>query len=112
MWSSGRRRGGRRFRVREETKRLGALADRRYFGGVSPTVFRASGFRFYFFSREEERFHVHVQHADGEAKFWLEPTLELAHNYRLRANQLAAAEKLIKEHEDAIRAAWAKHFPR
>jgi Domain of unknown function (DUF4160) len=79
---------------------------------VSPTVFRARGFRFYFFSREEDRLHVHVQHAEGEAKFWLEPTLELAHNYGLRPDQLAAAEKLIKEHDDAIRAAWVKHFPR
>jgi Domain of unknown function (DUF4160) len=33
-------------------------------------------FRFYFSSREEKRAHVHVQHADGEAKFWIEPTVE------------------------------------
>jgi hypothetical protein len=32
-------------------------------------VFRAGGFRFYFFSREEPRIHVHAQSADGEAKF-------------------------------------------
>ena len=46
---------------------------------MSPTIFRAKGFRFYFFSREETRMHVHVQHAEGEAKFWLEPDIELAH---------------------------------
>ena len=34
---------------------------------MSPTVFREGGFRFYFFSREETRMHVHVQAADGEA---------------------------------------------
>ncbi|HUE89763.1 MAG TPA: DUF4160 domain-containing protein, partial [Vicinamibacterales bacterium] len=39
---------------------------------VSPTVLRVKGFRFYFFSREEPRAHVHVQHAEGEAKFWIE----------------------------------------
>jgi len=78
---------------------------------VSPTVFRARGYRFYFFSREEPRRHVHVQHADGEAKFWLEPGLELAQNYGLRADHLRAAEQLIREHEDEIRAAWEKHFP-
>ena len=27
---------------------------------MSPTVFRAKGFRFFFFSREEPRMHVHV----------------------------------------------------
>jgi hypothetical protein len=35
------------------------------------------GFRFYFFSREEPRPHVHVQHAEGEAKFWIEPVVEV-----------------------------------
>ncbi len=36
---------------------------------MSPTVFRERGFRFLFFLREEPRLHVHVQRADGEAKF-------------------------------------------
>jgi hypothetical protein len=35
-------------------------------------------FRFFFFSREESHRHVHVSHPDGEAKFWLEPPIELA----------------------------------
>jgi hypothetical protein len=77
---------------------------------VSPTVFRARGYRFYFFSREEPRLHVHVQHANGEAKFWLEPAIELAHNYGLKTDELATAEQLIREHESEIRTAWRKHF--
>lgn len=47
---------------------------------MSPTVFREGPYRFYFFSREETRMHVHVQGPDGEAKFWLEPSVELAQN--------------------------------
>jgi hypothetical protein len=82
-----------------------------YLAAVSPTVFRAGGYRFYFFSREEPRLHVHGQHAEGEAKFWLEPEIGLAQNYGLRQHQLAAAEQLIRGHEDEIRAAWHKHFP-
>ena len=39
---------------------------------MSPTVFRQGGFRFYFFSREEERPHVHVHHATGEANRFTE----------------------------------------
>jgi hypothetical protein len=77
---------------------------------MSPTVFRSGGFRFYFFSREEPRMHVHVQHANGEAKFWLEPQIELAQNYRLSQRQLNSALRLIGEHEDEIRAAWQAHF--
>jgi hypothetical protein len=77
---------------------------------VSPTVLRVRGFRFYFFSREEPRMHVHVYHANGEAKFWLEPTVELAASYGLSASRVNEASKLIEEHLDEIRSAWAKHF--
>ena len=79
---------------------------------MSPTVFRAGGFRFYFFSREEIRMHVHVHHAEGEAKFWLEPEIELAQNYGLSARGIASALRFIRRHEDEIRVAWKKHFKR
>ena len=79
---------------------------------VSPTVLRVGGYRFYFFSREEPRAHVHVQHASGEAKFWLEPRLELAQNYGLAAKRINTALKTIRKHENEIRAAWRKHFGR
>jgi hypothetical protein len=68
-------------------------------------------FRFYFFSREELRAHVHVQTADGEAKFWIEPTVEIFANCGLKSPQGTEAQKLVEEHIDAIRSAWAKHFP-
>ena len=61
---------------------------------MSPTVFRAEGFRFYFFSREESRAHVHVQHAEGEAKFWIDPAVELHANYGLKGKRLAEAQRL------------------
>ena len=79
---------------------------------MSPTVLRRGGFRFYFFSREENRMHVHVHHADGEAKFWLEPRLELAENYGMSRHHLARARRLVEENEDAIRSAWQGHFSR
>ena len=50
----------------------------RIISAMSPTVFREGGFRFYFFSREETRMHVHVQGQSGEAKFWLDPAIEIA----------------------------------
>jgi hypothetical protein len=79
---------------------------------VSPTIFREGGFRFYFFSREEPRMHVHAHHAEGEAKFWLEPEIELAHNYGLSRRKLTAALALVRGHEDEIRRAWQAHFGR
>ncbi|MBM3319050.1 MAG: DUF4160 domain-containing protein [Candidatus Eisenbacteria bacterium] len=77
---------------------------------MSPTVFRWRGYRFYFFSREERRLHVHVHHASGEAKFWVEPSVSLAANYGLSARRAATALRLVQEHEDEIRAAWQAHF--
>ena len=79
---------------------------------MSPTIFREDGFRFFFFSREESRLHVHVYHADGEAKFWLEPSIELAQNYGLNDRQIRAAEALIRRHDDDLRAAGREHFGR
>ncbi|MCX5739897.1 MAG: DUF4160 domain-containing protein [Proteobacteria bacterium] len=79
---------------------------------MSPTVFRKGGFRFYFFSREETRMHVHVHHAEGEAKFWLDPEIELAHNYGLSRRRIAAALALVRRHQDEIFGAWEDHFGR
>jgi len=79
---------------------------------MSPTIFRARGFRFFFFSREERRLHVHVHCASGEAKFWMDPEIELAQNYGIRDKDLREARNLIEEHVDEIRGAWRKHFGR
>ena len=77
---------------------------------MSPTVFRKSGFRFHFFSREEPRMHIHVHGQSGEAKFWIEPKIGLAQNYGLTAAELKIVRKLIEDHEDEIRNAWRRHF--
>ncbi len=77
---------------------------------MSPTVLRVRGYRFYFFSREEMRPHVHEQHASGEAKFWLEPRVELAVDYGLGVTRINVAHKIIEEHLDEIRTAWTRHF--
>ena len=77
---------------------------------MSPTVFRQNGYRFFFFSREEPRIHIHVYCADGEAKFWLEPQIELAKNYGLSRKQLKEVEKIIEEHYEEIKNAWKKVF--
>ena len=54
--------------------------------------------------------HIHVYHAEGEAKFWLEPEIELAKNYGLSSRRVSLARDLIRRHEDEIRAAWKTYF--
>jgi Domain of unknown function (DUF4160) len=53
---------------------------------------------------------VHVEHANGEAKVWLDPSIELANDYGLGSVRINAALKIIEDHQDEIRAAWTKHF--
>lgn len=54
--------------------------------------------------------HVHVRSADGEAKFWLEPQVELAKNYRYSAQQLGQIQPIVEAHRDELTAAWQRHF--
>ncbi len=76
---------------------------------MSPTIFREKSYRFFFFSREESRMHVHVTCSDGEAKFWLEPEIELAKNHNLSRTQLKEIENIIEVHYDEFKNAWEKH---
>ena len=56
--------------------------------------------------------HIHVYCERGEAKFWLEPIVELAQNSGMSVRQIRAAKILIEEHDDEIRNAWQAHFGR
>ena len=55
--------------------------------------------------------HVHVQGQSGEAKFWLEPAVELAQYVGLSQREINETLRLVQEHEHDIRSAWRKHFP-
>ena len=54
--------------------------------------------------------HVHVHGPDGEAKFWIEPKVELAQNFGLSERQLWQVLALVESHERDIRTAWQQHF--
>ena len=67
-------------------------------------------FRFFFFSREEPRPHIHVSHPDGVAKFWISPTVELARNIGLSSARIKEAERLVGICQQEIIDAWNNHF--
>ena len=77
---------------------------------MSPTPLRKNGFRYFFFSRAETRLHVHIEGAEGEAKFWLEPHVALAWHSGLRTGHLADITHTVEENADAFRTAWHQHF--
>ena len=77
---------------------------------MAPTVLRDGQFRLFFFSREEPRIHVHVSHPDGEAKFWLAPTVHLATSAGLNQRLLREAQSIVENHQGEIINAWHSHF--
>ena len=77
---------------------------------MAPTVLRDGPFRLFFFSREEIRIHVHVAHPDGEAKFWLSPTVALARHAGLSQSPLHKAQTAEEAHFEEIQDAWQQHF--
>ncbi|MGB0386507.1 MAG: DUF4160 domain-containing protein [Ardenticatenaceae bacterium] len=77
-----------------------------------PTVKRIRNYRFYFWSREERRRHIHIDSADGTAKFWLEPDVELADFYNMKAKELRKLERLVRTYQDELTNAWNDYFLR
>jgi hypothetical protein len=75
-----------------------------------PTILNEDGYRFFFYSADYlEPMHVHVEHGDGEAKFWLRP-VQLASNYRFRSQELKKARLLIEKNQKLFEEKWNEYF--
>jgi hypothetical protein len=75
-----------------------------------PTVLRIEGARFVFYSNEgAEQPHIHVEHAEAIAKFWLDP-VSLASSSRFSGRELRRLEKQVLEHRDQFLEAWHDYF--
>ena len=75
-----------------------------------PKVLEKLGFRFFFFSREDqEPPHFHVEHGDKVAKYWLTP-VALASSVGFRAHELTKLRGLVIEHRDLFLEKWHESF--
>lgn len=75
-----------------------------------PTVLRVRGHRFFFFSNEGcEPPHIHVEHAENYAKFWLDP-VALATSVGYNAKQLRKLRELVEQRRDLFEEKWHDHF--
>ncbi len=77
---------------------------------MSPTVFREGCYRFFFFSREESRKHVHVMGPNGEAKIWLEPEIGLADVSGFSRQEIYHLLEIVEAHKNDIIEEWHRHF--
>ena len=78
-----------------------------------PTIYRAKGCNFFFFSNEgdpQEPAHIHVRKGSSTAKFWLEPEVMLANSFELSASELNELEGIIKQKQDVFKEAWYAYF--
>lgn len=55
--------------------------------------------------------HVHVASSEGDAKFWLEPSLALAETHGLPERELTSIAKILERRRDEVERAWRSHFP-
>lgn len=76
---------------------------------MSPTVFHKNGMRFFFFSLEENRMHIHIRQAEKKAKIWIEPSISLAENKGFSSTEISNILKEVQKHERIIREKWNNH---
>lgn len=75
-----------------------------------PTVRRQGPYRFFFYAGDrDEPPHIHVEHDDGEAKFWLDP-VRLARSHGFNAKELTTLEKTVNEDRQFFLDKWNEYF--
>lgn len=76
-----------------------------------PEVFRFFGFSFFFYSKEHEPVHVHVEGNGGMAKYvWNGSEFTLLVKEKIKANDLKKIKAVIDENADLIIKRWEEHF--
>ena len=79
---------------------------------VMPTILRDGRWRFFFYSNEgSEPPHVHVESADGGARFWLSP-VALVRSSRLKPRELRDLEWFVRLNRKSLLEAWNDFFGR
>ena len=75
-----------------------------------PTVLRVGRYRFFFYAGDrDEPSHVHVEHEDKIAKFWLDP-IRLQRSGRFNRAEIGRIQKIIDEHQAELLEAWYGYF--
>ena len=77
---------------------------------MSPVFYREDGFTFKIYSNEEERIHIHVLKAENEAKFWLDPTIELADNYGFNGKEIKTITDILERYGDDFKYKFTEHI--
>lgn len=75
-----------------------------------PSILLTQGFRFFFFSLEgNEPPHIHVEHGDKIAKYWLNP-VEMASSEGFRSHEMKKLRLLVIENRELFLRKWNEYF--
>lgn len=78
-----------------------------------PEIFRFFGFSFFYYSKDHLPPHVHVEGANGMAKFeWDGSSFILKEKQGIKANDLKRIASVIDENKDLIIKHWNNYFDR
>ena len=78
---------------------------------IMPEIFRFFGFSFFFYSREHEPIHVHVEGNGGYAIFDLiDNQFVLREKVKIKASDFKKIKSVIDENVDIIINRWNEHF--
>ena len=75
-----------------------------------PTVFIVFGVCFKFYSNDHEPVHIHVTKDGHEAKFNLQPTIELVFNRGFKKHELTIVTGIIEENTAILVERWKEFF--
>ena len=75
-----------------------------------PTILRAGGYRFFFFSNEgTEPRHVHIESGRGYAKLLLDP-VEVVLSIGYNGREITAIKQLANENAGSFKEKWDAYF--
>jgi len=77
---------------------------------MSPTFIYEKGYRFYIWSNEETRAHVHIYKDNNGAKIWLEPKIEIVENRGFSENELKQILQITKKNEIEFKRKYREHI--
>lgn len=76
-----------------------------------PTVLFVYGFRFYFYSNEnDEPMHIHVEKAGSNGKIWLEPSVNIAYMHGFSAKEINQIVQIVEKEIVTLRTKWNEYF--
>ena len=76
-----------------------------------PEIFRFNGYSYFYYSKEHEPIHVHIEGNGGYAKFDLiDDEFVMKECNNIKARDLKRIQDIIAENKDIIKSHWNNYF--